>query len=69
MKLYNAQTLRHGPCTQAGCRFFRRVGITATDPLTYLLVVVLFTATACAALILPARRALRVDPLVALRAD
>jgi predicted permease len=45
------------------------VGITATDPLTYLLVVVLFTATACAALILPARRALRVDPLVALRAD
>jgi ABC-type antimicrobial peptide transport system permease subunit len=33
------------------------------------LVVSLFAATACAALIVPARRALRVDPLNALRAE
>jgi len=45
------------------------VGITPADPLTYTLVVALFAATACAALIVPARRALSVDPLVALRAE
>jgi predicted permease len=45
------------------------VGITPADPLTYALVVSLFAATACAALIVPARRALRVDPLNALRAE
>jgi predicted lysophospholipase L1 biosynthesis ABC-type transport system permease subunit len=45
------------------------VGITPADPLTYALVVALFAATACAALIVPARRALRVDPLTALRAE
>jgi ABC-type antimicrobial peptide transport system permease subunit len=45
------------------------VGITPADPLTYALVVVLFAVVACAALVVPARRALRVDPIVALRAD
>jgi len=45
------------------------VGITPADPLTYAAVVALFAATACAALIIPARRALRVDPLIALRAE
>jgi predicted permease len=44
-------------------------GVSPADPLTYGAVLVLFAATACAALIIPARRALRVDPLTALRAE
>jgi putative ABC transport system permease protein len=43
--------------------------VSPADPLTYATVLVIFAATACAALIVPARRALRVDPLTALRAD
>jgi predicted permease len=43
--------------------------ISPADPLTYAMVLILFAVTACAALIIPARRALRVDPLVALRAE
>ncbi|MCU1386257.1 MAG: hypothetical protein JWL71_4954 [Acidobacteria bacterium] len=43
--------------------------VSPADPLTYAAVLVLFTLTACAALIIPARRALRVDPLTALRAE
>ncbi len=43
--------------------------VSPADPLTYAAVLTLFAATACAALIIPARRALRVDPLTALRAE
>ncbi|HET6960376.1 MAG TPA: FtsX-like permease family protein, partial [Vicinamibacterales bacterium] len=43
--------------------------VSPMDPLTYVMVLMLFAATACAALVIPARRALRVDPLVALRAE
>jgi predicted permease len=43
--------------------------VSPADPATYALVLVLFAATACAALVVPARRALGVDPLTALRAD
>ena len=43
--------------------------VSPADPLTYAAVLALFAATACAALIVPARRALRVDPLTALRAE
>ncbi len=43
--------------------------VSPADPLTYAAVLVLFAATAHTALIVPARRALRVDPLTALRAD
>ena len=43
--------------------------VSPADPLTYGVVLLIFAVTACAALIIPARRALKVDPLTALRAE
>ena len=44
-------------------------GVKSTDPLTYLLVASALASVAVAATILPARRATRVDPALALRTD
>ena len=43
--------------------------VSPSDPATYAAVIVVFTLTAVAAAILPLRRALRVDPLIALHAE
>jgi predicted permease len=45
------------------------VGVSAVDPLTYLAVALGLTSVAMLATYVPARRASRVDPVIALRAD
>jgi len=44
-------------------------GVESSDPLTYLGVALLFAAAAAVSCFLPARRALRVDPVAALRQE
>jgi len=43
--------------------------VTASDPGTFVAISILVAAVALAASYLPARRAARVDPMIALRAD
>ena len=54
-----------------GARFLgtQLYGVTPGDPLTYGAIMTLLMTVGLAATLLPARRAARVDPIVALRAD
>jgi putative ABC transport system permease protein len=45
------------------------VQMSPTDPLTFVAIIALLVAVTVAACLIPARRAARVDPLIALRAD
>jgi predicted permease len=44
-------------------------GVTTTDPLTYVVVIIVLAAVAMLASWIPARRATRVDPMIAIRAE
>ena len=55
----------------AGARYLQSMlfGVEARDPMTFIAVATTFALVAAAASYLPARRATKVDPLVALRVD
>jgi ABC-type lipoprotein release transport system permease subunit len=57
------------PCAAALSQILRRelYGVSSLDPLAYLAAMAVFVVTVVVAALLPARRALRIDPMRALR--
>jgi putative ABC transport system permease protein len=54
-----------------GTRVIRNVlhGVSATDPLSFLMAATLLLVVSCLACTIPMRRAMRVDPVIAMRGD
>ena len=61
-------TLALGTAASAGIQGVL-YGVTGRDPVSYGLVAALITIVALVAMLVPAQRATRVDPMVALRAE
>jgi putative ABC transport system permease protein len=70
---YGARTLRKAPGFTLTAYALARLmaslvwGVAATDPATFIGIAVALVAAAALAIYIPARRAMRIDPIVALR--
>lgn len=56
-------------CLAAGIGASALYGVTPADPVTFVIVVAVMITVAALACFVPARRAARVDPVIALRAE